>query len=69
MSGDTLSIWLAVIVAAVCVIFIGSLIGSYIYRRKHNLPTGDCAYCHANKNKILKEYHKKYDHKCDRNEK
>ena len=59
---DAFSTWLAVIVAIASITFIGALIGIYVYKRKHNIPTGDCAYCHTNKNKILEEYHKKYYH-------
>lgn len=36
------------------------LIGSYIYKRKHNLPTGECSYCHQSKNRLLKDYYKAY---------
>lgn len=60
MSGETVSIILAVVSILFSLALIGSLVGSYVYKRSHNLPTGDCAYCHANKDKILKEYRKKY---------
>lgn len=55
-----LSTILAIIVISSSVIFIGTLLAIYFYKRAHNIPTGDCAYCHINKNKILKQYHKKY---------
>ena len=58
MSAEALSTLLAVI----CILFslglISFLVGSYFYKRKHNLPTGDCACCHTNVKKLLKEYHK-----------
>ena len=39
------------------------LLGRYIYKRSHNMPTGDCAYCKVGVNKLLKQYRKKYAHK------
>ena len=53
-------IWLEIIVIISIIAFFGALIGRYIYKKVHHIPTGDCACCKANKNKILKEYHKKY---------
>ncbi len=58
------TLWIEIIVIIAVVIFLGVLLGIYIYRRSKNLPTGDCAYCHKNKNKLLKEYHKKYGCNC-----
>ena len=59
MNNETLSIILAV----VCVLFslglIGFLVGRFIYRVKHRLPTGDCECCQINTKKILKAYRKK----------
>ena len=40
------------------VLLFGYLIGSYIYKKKHHLPMGDCACCHKSKKQLLKEYHK-----------
>ena len=52
----------SILLAIVCVLFslslIGYLIGKYMYRRAHGLPTGDCECCHINTKKILKKYHK-----------
>ena len=50
--------WLEIIVAIVLAIFFGGLIASYIYKKKHHIPTGDCACCH--KKSLLKEYRKMY---------
>ena len=50
--------WLEIIVAVICICFVGFLIGRYIYKRVHHLPTGDCACCHKSKKQLLKEYHK-----------
>ena len=52
--------WLEIIVIVASIVFIGALLGIYIYKRIHHLPTGDCAYCHKSKNKLLKEYHRYY---------
>ena len=54
----------SVVVASIS--FIGFLIGRYIYRLIHHLPTGDCACCHKNSKKLLKEYHKKYGCCCNK---
>ena len=52
----------SILLAIICILFslslIGFLVGRYIYRRAHNLPTGDCECCHINTKKILKKYHK-----------
>ena len=63
MSGETVSILLAIFVILFSLCLIGFLIGNYVYKRKHNLPTGDCAYCKSKKNKLLKDYHKLYGNK------
>lgn len=60
MSETALSILLAVLCIIFSVGLIGFLIASYIYKRKHNIPTGDCAYCHKGTKKMLDEYHKCY---------
>lgn len=50
--------WLEIIVAIVLIAFFGWLIGSYIYKKKHHLPTGECAYCKSRN--LIKEYRKIY---------
>ena len=50
--------WLEIIVAIVLVLFFGSLIGSYIYKKKHHIPNGECSSCHS-KN-LVEEYRKMY---------
>lgn len=59
MNETTVSILLAVICILFSLTLIGVLLGRYIYKRMHNLPTGDCACCQINTKKILKKYHKK----------
>ncbi len=53
--------WIGIVTIICIVIFLCSMLGVYIYKKFKHLPTGDCAYCSFNnKNKLLKEYHKKY---------
>ena len=56
MSEQAVSILLAIVTILFCLCLFGYLIGSYIYKKKHNLPTGDCSYCHKKKGQLLKEY-------------
>ncbi len=51
-----------VIIAAVS--FVLAILTVYIKRRIKGEPTGDCACCHTNKEKLLKKYHKMYGCKC-----
>ena len=37
--------------------FLGTILGIYIYKKVHHLPTGECACCHKSTKKMLKEYH------------
>ena len=50
--------WLEIIVIIAVVAFVGTLLGIYIYRRKHNIPTGDCSACKSRN--LVKEYRKLY---------
>lgn len=52
---------LIILVVSMVVIFFGAIIGSYIHKKVHHLPTGDCACCHVSKKQILKEYHEMYN--------
>ena len=58
MSEQAITILLIVISVVFSLSLIGYIVGRYIYRRKHNLPTGDCECCHKGTKKMLKEYHK-----------
>ena len=49
-----------VAVIAAVVIFFGVLIGVYVYKKTHHIPTGGCAECRKSSKKLLKEYQKKY---------
>ena len=52
------TVWIEILVLVGIVIFIGTIIGVYAYKKAHHLPTGECACCHKNTKKLLKEYHK-----------
>lgn len=49
-----------VAVIAAVVIFFGILIGVYVYKKTHHIPTGGCAECRKSPKKLLKEYRKQY---------
>jgi len=51
--------WLEIIVIFAVVVFFGSLIGNYIYKKKHHIPTGECSSCKTKAN-FYKEYRKIY---------
>jgi predicted nucleic acid-binding protein len=53
--------WLEILVILAVAIFFAALIGNHIYRKKHHLPTGECAACHSRN--LLKEYRKVYPKK------
>ena len=53
-------IWLEVLVLVLAALFVAAILGTYIYKRVHHMPTGDCASCHTNTKKLLKQYRKKY---------
>lgn len=55
---DTL--WIEILVVVATLIFLSAVIGGYIYKRVHHLPTGDCAYCHKSKKQLLKEFYKEF---------
>ncbi len=54
------TLWIEILVVIAVIAFLATLIGVYIYRKAHHLPTGDCACCHKSKEQLLKEYHKYY---------
>ena len=53
--------WLEIIVIIAVLAFFGALIGNYVYRKKHHLPTGDCAACKPAS--LVKQYRKAYPKK------
>lgn len=56
-------LWLEILVIVATILFFSFLIGTYIYKKIHHIPTGDCAYCHTKSKKMLKQYHKMYGKK------
>ena len=56
----TNTLWLEILVIVLVITFFLTLIGVYIYKKINHIPTGECSSCYAKKNKLLKEYHKKY---------
>ena len=54
-----------IIIIVLLIAFFAFLIGRYIYRKKNNLPTGECSCCsHSKKgNELVKKYRKKYKSK------
>lgn len=53
-----------IIVIILTVAFLVSLIGRYIYKKYHHLPTGECSCCsHTDKSKLVKQFRKKYPKK------
>ena len=49
---------LEILVLTLSIGFVLTLLGIYIYKKVHHLPTGECAMCHKSKKQLLKEYHK-----------
>ena len=54
---------LVILVVTTVILFFGAIIGSYVYKKVHHMPTGECAYCHSKSKKTLKQYHKMYANK------
>ena len=52
------TIWIEILALVAIVGFVMTVIGVYIYKKVHHLPIGECACCHKNTKKMLKEYHK-----------
>ena len=49
---------LIILTITLVTIFFGAIIGAYIYKKVHHIPTGECACCQNKAKKILKEYRK-----------
>lgn len=63
MNGDTINVILIVVTVVFSLCLIGGLLISYIYKRKHHLPVGECSNCHKSKSQLLKEYRSLYGKK------
>ena len=57
------TIWLEILVIVLVILFFASLIGVNIYKKKHHIPTGDCANCSIKARALYKAYQKKYHNK------
>ena len=53
------TIWIEILILVAAISFVALILGRFIYRRIHHLPTGECECCHKGTKKLLKEYHKK----------
>lgn len=55
---------LEISVIAFCVLVVGGVFGSYLYKKIKHLPTGECAECAKGKRKkasrLVEEYHQVY---------
>ena len=49
-----------IIVIICCVLIVGGVVTSYIYKKIKKIPTGECGYCSKKRNNLVKDYHKKY---------
>ena len=59
----TNTLWLEILVIALTIAFFLTLIGVYIYKKMHHIPTGECASCLNKKKALLYAYHKRYGKK------
>ncbi len=57
-------IWVEILVIVMVISFFAAIIGVYVYKKIHHIPTGDCAACASKSKKMLKEYHKMYGKKA-----
>lgn len=56
---------LTIVVITFVILFFSYLIGSYIYKRKHNIPVGECASCASNMKRAMKKAKKSMHKKCN----
>ena len=61
MFENTATLWIEILVLFSVGAFLIGVLGVYVYKKIHHIPTGECAYCAAGKkNRLLRQYHKKY---------
>ena len=58
MFENTATLWIEILVLFAVGAFLIGLLGVYVYKKMHHIPTGECACCHKSTKKLLKEYHK-----------
>ena len=59
------TLWIEILVLVLALGFVATIIGVYIYKKIHHLPTGECEICHKSKKQLLKEYHACYGKKIN----
>jgi len=57
-----MDLFLEILVILVCIVIVGGVFGTWLYKKIKHKPTGDCASCALldNKKKLLKAYRKKF---------
>ena len=60
MFNNPSTLWLEILVLISAIGFVLTILGIYIYKKIHHIPTGECENCHKSKKELLKEYHKRY---------
>lgn len=63
MFNNPQTLWIEIIAVILIVAFFGLLLGRYIYKKKHHLPVGECAYCKSSKHNLVSDYRKTYPKK------
>ena len=61
MFNNPQTLWIEILAVTLVVTFLGVILGRYIYKKVHHLPTGECECCHKSKKQLLEEYHKEFD--------
>lgn len=61
MFNNPQTLWIEILVVALVVTFLAVVLGRYIYKKVHHLPTGECECCHKSTKQLLKEYHKQFE--------
>ena len=57
------TLWIEILTVVLAIVFVATIIGVYLYKKAHHLPTGECEMCHKSKKQLLKEYHSLYGKK------
>lgn len=52
------TLWIEILVVVLTLTFLLLLLGRYIYKKRHGLPTGECACCSNKGKNLVKMYHK-----------
>ena len=54
------TLWIEILAVVAILAFIGALLGRYIYKKVHHMPTGECSCCKHGSSALVKDYHKQY---------